>query len=65
MIKVLFVYHGRTNDYCFVFELLEQIGPIKAFAVSRHFGRTTIDESKINKGSSLVVSFEPPLTMPF
>ena len=49
MIKILFVCHSRTNDYCSVIEIL---GQIKDFAVPSHYGKTTTDGSKINKCSS-------------
>lgn len=35
MIKVLFICHGRTNDYCSMFDLLEQNGASKGFCCAK------------------------------
>lgn len=35
MIKVLFICHGRTNDYCSVFDLLGQNGASKGFCCAK------------------------------
>ena len=53
MIKILFICHGTTNDYCFVFEILGQNEANESFCCAySHCGKTTINESKINKCSS-------------